>query len=232
MNLPEEAYNRGSRDSKFHEKNFLLFYKKFINLNLLKKDRKGYMNILSNLEKMLSGVNFNTTNILFICDEPIDKEVFLHGFSKVEKLKTHYYCNIMKIMDIWWGNCKKDNTNISEDEIMYSEQDIKQDVFCLYIEKDMVAHNMGNTVNSIIASRNNCTNSKGDILQNWIFYKGNMNSLEESNYFGSILNMFKNGNEDFLIVDMNNRGNAQISKGRSVVNTVGKNENNNLSDVY
>ena len=123
-------YGRKVYDDKYHIKNFLLSYKGLVNLSKIKSSPKDYMNQLNEIQSSTSGVDFSKTT-LFICEKDISRELFLVGFSRLKNLKSYYYCSLMDLADIWWGNRKASNNNISDEDILFSDQDISQDIFSL-----------------------------------------------------------------------------------------------------
>jgi hypothetical protein len=148
----DDIYHRGSRDPMFHYNNFLHFYEKLVNWEMVKTDVKAYKELLSKVGSIVKDVDFHQ-NILFIGKEGIQREIFLRGLSTFEDLTSFYYCNLLEIVDIWWGNKRKENVRVEDDDMMYSEQDIKQSVLCMLCDSNMLSYDYDRYVTSLISSR-------------------------------------------------------------------------------
>ena len=232
MGLPDNFYTRHKKDTEFHKKNFLRSYASLVDLDKIKKDSRGYVETMSMLDNKLSGIDFES-NILFICRDNINKEVFLNGFSRLPYLHSYFYGNIIKIFDIYWGNMKNDNPNITDEEVMYSEQCINHDVMCVYVDKEMYAvKTYGKVLNSTIISRNDRRNSRGEKLKNWLFFKGTYSDLENNEALSDILRMFKSEKDNgYIVVDLNTLGVSIVSNVIKSTNKTGSTKNS-LSDIY
>ena len=198
----------------------------------MRSDRKRYEELLGKVGSMVKGIDFNQ-NLLFISRENIAKEVFLSGFSKLSDIHSYYYCNLLDLHDIWWGNRRKDNVNIPEEDIMYAESDIRQDVLCVFSDIEMYSMGTDKVLNSIITTRNDKQNSKGFTQRTWVFFRGSMSDLRDTKGFKEIYKIFHSHIEEgYQIIDLNNTGvhiTSEISNSKK--SSTGK-VPNTLSDVY
>ena len=138
-------------DKNFHTKNFILHYKQLVNRDEFMKDKVKYGKMLDTMSKTIN-VDENRS-ILFIGSKDIHKEIFLSLFSRYDTLQSYYYCSMMMLHDIFWGNRGSENTNILDDDKMFSLQDITQDVLCLFINREMIPTKNASVVGSVITSR-------------------------------------------------------------------------------
>lgn len=232
MNDYSKIYDRGPKDESFHIKNFMLNYKSLIDISALKEDSKRYISRIRKVNVMLGKVDF-TKNLLFVSKENINRDVFFCGFSRLPELHTYYYCSIIDLHEILWGLRRKDNVNISEDEVMYSEQNIKQDVLCIYADSDSwVTSGISGEVKSTVSSRSNNVNVHGKPLRTWIFFRGTYKELTGDKFVG-IYDFYKNNPDDYSIVFLDSLGKNNIPP----INADGKTSyekksSGNLSDVY
>lgn len=222
--MNQDMYKRPIYDSNYHIKNFFLSYKGLVNLSRMKDYPDDYMRQLNEIQLLTKDVNFNK-NTLFICDKDIARELFLVGFSRLKDIKSYFYCNMVELFDVWWGNRKSTNMNVPEDEVMFSDQDIMQDVMCVYVSPDLFMSRGSKVVNSSIESRVAKTGKNGQNLLNWVFFCGTEDELRGSDFF-IIRKMFEN-KQGFQIVSLN--GGSISAVGSSVVGRKGKME---LEDIY
>lgn len=228
MELPENFYRRNKRDSNFHTKNFLLSYRKLIDVDSFNKDRGAYLRLISDIGKRLKDVDFNS-NILFICKENISREVFLTGFSTMPNLCSYFYGNIINIWDIYYGNMRDSNPNIRDEDIVYSEQCILDDVMCIHVDKDMyTVKTFDRVLNSVIVSRWDRRNNNGGRLLNWVFFRGTYSDLENSETLSGILRLYMS-ETGFNVIDLNKSSTSYV-KGK--VGTKSEHRENDLSDIY
>lgn len=218
--------NKARTNNKFFINNFILTYKKLIDKEKLKNNKKEYLNLLSYLDKSMKDIDFNR-NILFVCDSNISNEVFLTGFSKLEKLTTYYLCNLMQLHDIMFGNRTYDNPNIVEDDIMYSYQDIKETVLCVYIDKYMYPMQDDLTLSSLIVSREARKSELNKNLINWVFFKGSISALKSSDKLAKRVYYLYESNK-WSIIDLN----KLIKQYNSKLNPNSNNKKDNLNDIY
>ena len=226
----ETVVKKARTTKNFFVRNFILNYEKLIDKNSLKNDRENYIKTLEYIDNILKDIDFNT-NILFVCEKNISNEVFLTGFSRLERLTTYYLCNIIQLHDIMFGNKTSDNPNLSDDDIMYSYQDIKETVLCLYIDKYMYPMQDDITAASLIVSRENRKLELNKNLLNWVFFRGNMNSLKNSDKLAKRLYQLYNSNRDngWLIVDLNSLVKHSTSNNTSKSIDL---RNDGLEDIY
>ena len=204
-------------DKNFHTKNFILHYKPLVNRDGFMRDKVKYGKMLDTMSKTIN-VDENKS-ILFIGSKDIHKEIFLSLFSRYDTLQSYYYCSMMMLHDIFWGNRGSENTNILDDDKMFSLQDITQDVLCLFINREMIPTKNASVVGSVITSRCMLSHSK----RNWIFFNGFVS-------------------DEFVVVDLNKEysdllSNAIDSKSntnRNIKTSTKRREvsNSNLSDMY
>lgn len=223
-------------DKNFHTKNFILHYKQFVNKDEFMRDKVKYGKLLDTISKTVK-VDENKS-ILFIGSKDIHKEIFLSLFSRYDTLQSYYYCSMMMLHDIFWGNRGSENTNILDDDKMFSLQDITQDVLCLFINREMIPTKNASVVGSVITSRCMLSHSK----RNWIFFNGFVSDMLDREGYKSIYDLF-NSNDEFVVVDLNKEYSGLLSNAiDSKNNTNSKSaktsikcrevSNSNLSDMY
>ena len=122
-----DRYGRVIYDKNFHTKNFILHYKNLIDVDKFKADRVSYGKRIDTLSKQLSEIDMGK-NILFIGSHDIHRELFLAMLSRFETLQSYYYCSMMQLHDIFWGNRGSENTHLMDEDKMYSLQDITERV--------------------------------------------------------------------------------------------------------
>ena len=210
-----DEYGRVIYDKSFHTKNFLIHYKKLVDTDRLKEDKEAYGRLLDTLPRTL---NIDVTkNVLFVGSKDIHKELFLSMFGKCKTLKSYYLCNILNIQDIYMGNAKSDNINITDDERMWSEQDITHDVLCLYIDKTMTVMKNMNVALSLIMSRI----GKGKNKLNWVFFRGEVADMMQQNLFKQLYYAYTH-EKGFDLIDLN-------STRREIQN---RQKRTSLTDIY
>jgi len=225
-------------DKNFHTKNFILHYKQLVNRDEFMKDKVKYGKMLDTLSKTIS-VDENKS-ILFIGSKDIHKEIFLSLFSRYDTLQSYYYCSMMMLHDIFWGNRGSENTNILDDDKMFSLQDITQDVLCLFINREMIPTKNASVVGSVITSRCMLSHKK----RNWIFFNGFVSDMLDREGYKSIYDLF-NSNDDFVVVDLNKEYSNLLSSVNDSKSANNKNtksakvstkhkevSNSKLSDMY
>lgn len=226
----EEIYHRVTLDKDYFVKSFIFNYRDLINIRAWKENKKAYLAELARVGKMVDKLNFNQ-NILFICDNNISKEVFLRGMAQMKELCSYYHCNLMELHDIFWGNRRKDNVNLSEDDMMYTEQDIKQDILCLYMDIDMYSMRTDRVVVSLVSSRYDKSLLSKKPMYNWIFFRGKYDDLRTRG-FTEVLRMFTEGrNDQFSIYDLNNNSMRITDKVTIPRDYTTREENRNSANV-
>lgn len=246
MLYPEvDLYNRGPKDPMLHRKNFLLHCKELLNVDMIRSGGKDkYMKLLKATQDALKGVDFKQ-NVLFICSERVQKEIFLCGMLTFENLESFYYCNLLKIADIWLGNTRQSNPNIEDGDIHFSEQDIKQRVLCMYCDCDMIwgaFDNYDGVARNLFLSRTAGNRYDGKPQYNWTFFRGVRSQMKKSDGdkigFDSIINFYES---EGVVVDLNkNTEYIQTVKGilgksssvKKVGGIVKSKKDEQLSDVY
>lgn len=194
--LPESVYVSNIKDKKLHIKNFLLNYKKLVNLERLKNDKDSYLKELGFIDKKFPKSIINYPAILFLYHKNISKTLFLIYASKFSKIKSFYMCSINTLIDIFWGNMRIENPNISLEDIVYSETSIKEDLFFLYADRDSTSLRM-NVLASTISYRLD-SNPK---CRNVVFYRGTVDEMKSKDWSLEIYNSFeRNG---YKIIDLN-----------------------------
>lgn len=210
MNLPDSVYSGVEQTQEFYNKRFFLHYRDFIDLDRLKRDKEGYRKDISKVSNIVKDINFNE-NLLFICDKDLSKMLFLVGFSRLERLSTYRYMTILDLIDVRRGFRTGDNSNIPDDSIMLSEQDIREDVFCLYCDEFMYMTMKSDMyVTSAIEGREQKRNRKGGRFLNWVFYRGLYDSFKNDAGSSGILRYFHSKDSFFKIVDLNSRNISNV----------------------
>lgn len=231
-----DKYGRVIYDKNFHTKNFILHYKNLIDVHKFKSDRVAYGKRIDALSKVLSSVD-KDKNILFIGGHDIHRELFLALLSRFETLQSYYYCSMMQLHDIFWGNRGSENTHLMDEDKMYSLQDITERVLCLYINREMIPTRNASVVGTVITNRCMLPNKV-----NWLYFHGFTSDMLDRDGFKSIYDLFKSG-DNFTIIDLNKdiptifNEDVRVSKKRkSTTNKVVKEEivetSNNVSDLY
>lgn len=231
-----DKYGRVIYDKNFHTKNFILHYKNLIDVNKFKADRVSYGKRIDMLSKLLSNIDINK-NILFIGGQDIHRELFLAMLSRFETLQSYYYCSMMQLHDIFWGNRGSENTHLMDEDKMYSLQDITERVLCLYINREMIPTRNASVVGTVVTNRCMLPNKV-----NWLYFHGFTSDMLDRDGFKSIYDLFKSG-DTFTIIDLNKdiptifNEDVKVSKKRkSTTNKVIKEEivetSNNVSDLY
>lgn len=224
----EESY-----DKNYHLRNFFIHYKDYIDVSMSKKDKDTFKRILDSTQKSLENVDVNKTTI-FICEKPINKYLFLSAFAKLPRLVTHRYLNFIQLMDIWNQNANETNQRLENDEIFRTEQDIREDVFCLYIDRTYegcIPPFQQNVLPSFISSRNNRVNRRREGLITWIFYQGTFAELQASETFKTTLKQFQSDADFFQIIDLNG-SNIESVKTVTATTLSGTGINNSIGDIY
>lgn len=223
--MNQDMYKRPVYDENYHVKNFLLSYKGLVNLSKLKSYPSEYLKQLNEIQEMTKKVDF-TKNSLFVCDRDIAKELFLVGFSRLSTLKTYFYCNMVELFDVWWGNRKNTNLNVDEDKVMFSDQDITQDVLCVYVSPDLYMSRGSRVVNSSIASRVAKTGKDGQNLLNWVFFCGSDADLRSDDFY-IIKRMFES-KSDFQIIHLSSNGISNVGSSSKKSSS----KMNDLEEMY
>lgn len=145
--------------------------------------------------------NDYNNNILFICDEPLMRELFFSAFCRISKLVDYRQIDIMTIQDLWNGRFNKNNyfMDYAPEEI-HSFEDLKEDVLCLRVTGSMAEVGKVPEIMSTVMSAR--SGKSGQIIKNqitWIYYQGTIDELRNSKF--NLWESFfeKNG----LIIDLN-----------------------------
>lgn len=211
----------------YHIKSFISNYKKYFDVDLIKKNENEFYKKLDNVRKEILKIEDVGKNTLFLGnDQEIDKYVFLSCFSVLNRLVSSRYVNMMNIIDIWFKNNTSDNMKIEDEDVLYSEQDIKEDVLCVYVNKWMSMNKLTAVIlNTVISSRNGRVNRKGEKLITWVYYNGSVGELKNS-CLGEVYNMFSSDKHFYQIIDLS-------SKGLKVHNSINTSTSvNPLDDIY
>jgi hypothetical protein len=236
--IDESIYHKAQLEKNYFVNSFMQHYKELLNLYELKNNRQGYLKRIERAGKIVKDVDFHQ-NVLMIFKENISSEVFLRGMSKLETLSSFYHCNLMELHDIFWGNRRKDNVNLTDDEIMYTEQDIKQDVFCLFLDIDMYSMATDRVAVSTISSRNDKSRMGNKPKYTWVFFRGTYSDLKNTKGYSGILRLFaENNGKGYTVYDLNQKiGNQRISNitvpvssSQTMPNEAPSGEN--LADIY
>lgn len=228
-----EIYKTRENSKSFYINRFFNHYKRFVDLDRFKKEQKEYINDLIKLDRKLKNVDFSKST-LFFNSVDISREVFLTGFGRIEKLSTYAYYTIMDIVDIYMAHNRWDNPDIAYGEIKVSEQNIREDVLCLYGEDFMTHWNKsGFMISDTLSGREH--NSKDTRrLINWFYYKGSYSGAVENPLTVDAVRYFENmKKEGYQIVDLNNLGIDFVSIRTSAEGSTNKAAiSNKLSDIY
>lgn len=212
MFLPDSVYSGVEQSQEFYNKRFFIHYRDFIELDRLRDDKEGYRKDIRKVSGIIRDIDFSK-NLLFISSKDISKMIFLIGFSKLDSLSSYRYMTILDLIDVRRGFRTSENNNISEDSTLLSEQDIREDVFCLYCDEYMYMTMKSDMyVTSAIEGREQKRNRKGERFLNWVFYRGFYDSFKNDAGSSGILRYFHSkDNGRFKVIDLNNG---------SIVNTI------------
>ena len=191
-----DKYGRVIYDKNFHTKNFILHYKNLINVDTFKSDKVAYGKRIDELAKQLSSIDMNK-NILFIGGQDIHRELFLALMSRFDTLQSYYYCSMMQLHDIFWGNRGSENTHLMDEDKMYSLQDITEKILCVYINREMIPTRNASVVGTVITNRCMLPNKI-----NWLYFHGFMTDMLDRDGYKAIYDLFKSG-DSFIVVDLN-----------------------------
>lgn len=197
--LPESVYESKIRDKKFHIKNFLIHYKKLVDVDRLKNDNKNYINDLGKVNKLLPKDILNNRTVLFVFKENISKLLFLSYASRFDKLKSFYYCSMQILNDIFWGVYREGDFGVIPEDILYSETSIREDLFFLYCDRDVETTKKINYVSSTISYRLDM-NEK---CKNVLFYRGTIDDMKSYEWSTNIYNSFVSN--EYRIIDLNSK---------------------------
>lgn len=190
-------------DKNFVKKRFFIKYNKLIDRDLAKSDINLYKKKLNFVYNLTDKIDFNK-NILVVYKKDIAKELFLSGFSRLDKYMTYCYYNIHEILDIYFGT-RTTYRNETEEETLNSNLEIMQDVLCMTINyyesfhgklEEVAVH----TIMNRALGRHNSLNSRDKL--NWVFCLG-----EESYLIKQYPNLRKifleEGRPNFAYYDLN-----------------------------
>lgn len=233
MFLPDSVYSGVEQTQEFYNKRFFVHYKDFLDLERLRDDKEGYRRDIRAVSSIVKDIDFNK-NLLFICNKDISKILFLIGFSKIERLSSYRYMTILDLIDVRRGFRTLENINIPEDYMLLSEQDIREDVFCLYCDEYMYMTMKSDMyVTSAIEGREQKRSRKGGKFLNWVFYRGFYDSFKSDAGSSGILRYFhsKDGSK-FQVIDLNNG--SIVNTTHSAIRTSGNktDKNSNEKDIY
>lgn len=210
-----------------HRRNFFLHYKKYIDAPLAKESEKKYLEVLDSVQSEVNKIQNVNKNLLFLCNANIGKYVFLSCFFRLPKLVSNRMMNLMNLIDIWNHNSTPDNEKLEADDTFYSEQDIRDDVLCLYIDKSMLTERRaGGMVNTVLLSRSERLNKRGDSLISWVFFRGSIEDLKTNSNLLSIYENFVSDRFRYEIVDLRILDNIFGGNSSSVK------DNKSLEDIY
>lgn len=211
-----------------HRRNFFLHYKKYIDAPLAKENEKKYFEVLDRVQAEVNKVKNVNKNLLFLCNANIGKYIFLSCFFRLPKLVSNRMMNLMNIIDIWNHNSTPDNEKLEAEETFYSEQDIREDVLCLYIDKSMLTERRaGGMVNTVMLSRSDRLNRRGESLISWVFFRGGIEDIKQNSNLVSIYENFISDKMRYSVIDLSSLNN--IFGGSS--SSVGK-DDKSLEDIY
>ena len=200
----QNQYEPKKVDEDFHIKNFILHYKKYIDLSLVKSDEKKFYSILDKTREEILKIEDIEKNTLFICDSNISRYVFLSAFSRLPRLVTNRQMNLMNIVDIWNKNDDWRNERLENDEVFFSEQDIREDVLCLYIDKVMLTDaRTGGIANTVLSTRSDKVNKRFERLITWVFFRGTEDELKNHQHLSSMYELFMSDKDHYQIVNLN-----------------------------
>ena len=220
-------------DKDFNSNSFISYYKKYIDVTLFNSDRVLFCNILGKIRKyFFDNVKTLNKDTLFICDQNVNKMTFLSAFSTLNRLVTNRYFNMLNLVDIWCKNADWTNKRLDDSDAFSSEQDILDDVLCIFIDKNMYTTKMsGKVINTVVVSRNNKLNSRREKLVTWVFFYGSPSDIINNENINNIYNLFSTRSGDCQIIDLSSclKGFEIKGKNNTIISPL---EAKSLDDVY
>ncbi len=182
---------------KFLKSRFFSRYSRLVDRNLAGRNLPLYRKKLNYVQlrcKKLK-MDFNQ-NILVLHRDDLAREVFLHGFSSMDKYLTYDYMNIYALTEIWVGVRRDDEGN------KYSHLDSLHDVLCITLNYDE-AHNKNSEDLALQLVRYRVSHTpKGKVRYNWFFFRGDDGGLK--NRYRHIRDMFYEDKTGmFSVYDLN-----------------------------
>jgi hypothetical protein len=200
--MENTGYQVKGLDDNFHTNNFMLKYKKYIDLQTYKENKEMFLKVLSKVEVEVRKIENIQKNTLFICNDNISKYIFLSALSTLPRLVSERHMNLIDLVDIWYGQGRSTNIRKEDDESIYSEQDIREDVVCVYMDKSMfTGKSYGGIFNSFVSSRSDRVNLRRENLYTWSFYRGTIESLRTHDIAKCIYEHFTSDPIHYQIVD-------------------------------
>lgn len=210
-NLMKKASTQTKRYTTTTEQNnkaVILSYRDFLDIRTMSKpgsaEHMAYLkryNLVGNLLSSFS-IDWNRP-VLFFASEDISRELFLVGMMYRKRLSTYFLTNVIEIVDIYWGNRKRENMHLAEDDMYYSEQDIRQDVLAVYGDTSMGTWKRPESLFTTISSRINRGIRENKELGNWVFFRGRKSSLRLQQGFDLTFSHFESmRSQGYQIVDL------------------------------
>lgn len=197
------TYETKKVDKDFHIKNFVLHYKKYLDLYLVKADEKKFNEILDTTRGEILKIDSVEKNTLFICGADISRYVFLSAFSRMPRLVSNRLMNVMDLQDVWWQNSNSDNVKKEDEEVLHSEQDIREDVLCIFIDSSMFTNDgSAKIVNTVLSSRADRVNKRYESLITWVFYRGSVENLKNDKSMSLVYDFFISDPVHYQVVDL------------------------------
>ena len=213
--MVNQEYEVKGLDDNFHKNNFMLKYKKYIDVQTLKDNKELFLKVLSNVEEEIKKIGNLQKNTLFICNDNISKYVFLEALSTLPRLVSERSVNLIDLVDVWYGNGRSTNIRKDDEETIYSEQDIREDVVCVYADKAMFAgKTYAGILNSFLSSRSDRLNIRHEPLYTWVFYRGTIGYMRTEEIAKQTYEFFNADPVHYQIVNLSKFDNILSGKVR------------------
>lgn len=203
--LPEEVYRPVQYDEKRGMRNFLIQYREFFDKDYLQIDKAGYLIRLHKASQMVKGVDWNQ-NVLILLNDDWHKELFLQGFLSLGHSVSYLYLNYLQVYELFWDGHDSTNTGLQ------TISDIKQKVFCVYIDKNMYSTKTDVILNSIMVARDTLRDRDGSKVYTWVFYRGTKKNMTCDTQMGWIPKLFQEHRPGYYSLDLNVRMGLRSSK--------------------
>ena len=195
-------------------------YKTFVDFDRYEKNQEEYKRYIDSIYALTSGINY-AGNILVIHDSGIYKEVFLCGFTRLDRYVSFRYLNISDLRNLSFMHPDDSYTDLNPYGNIISTSQILENVMCLTLNCYEAPNRMhSNVCNEVVINR-----TEGSLRgvgpepkYNWIFYRGSIEDLKSQ--YGPIYEMFLSNSDkgNFGIYNLNRgkRKRALDTKSKSI----------------
>lgn len=234
--IPKEIYQGREQSREFYINRFFNYYKGLIDKTSMKSksDFNTWKNNLIKLDKETRNIDFSK-DTMFFYEKDISKMLYLVGFGRLDSLRTYKFYTVLDIVDIYMANSRWDNPDLSDSDIRVSEQNIREEVLCLYGDKFMTHWNKsGFMLTNTFVGREKNVSKNGKKLITWFFFKGTQQDAIQNPLVVDSLRYFESMKDDgYQIIDFNNTGkDLNIETSHKSNNKQSKESKKSLKDIY